>query len=224
MADLTFNVLGSTERLTLKEHALVIAGFTGRNQAEVQQHIDELVAIGVPAPDTVPSFYVLDSALTTSAADIETGGSNTSGEVEPVLIRHDGRLYLSVGSDHTDRDIERDSIAASKAACPKPVGASVLALPERAGDFDWDSITATSTVDGKLYQQGTLESLRPPMDVLKLYDQAHGDADGDVVLFGGTLPLIGGEFIPGTRWKISLGLPNGIELEHSYSARVTTRS
>jgi hypothetical protein len=220
MADLTFDVIGSTEQLTLTDYTLVIAGFTGRNQAEVQHHIDELVAIGVPAPDTVPSFYLLDSSLATSAAEVTVDGDNTSGEVEPVLIRHGGRLYLSVGSDHTDRDIERDSIAKSKAACPKPVASSVFALPEKAEDFDWDSVTATSTVDGKQYQTGTLKSLRLPTDVLALYTENSGNVDGDVLLFGGTLPLLGGEFIPGTEWRIALGLPNSIELAHAYNSRI----
>jgi len=215
MTDLTFEVHGSSERLTLRDYSVVIAGFTGRNQAEVQHHIDELVAIGVPAPESVPSFYPVDSALATSAAEVDVEGGNTSGEVEPVLIRHEGRLYLTVGSDHTDRDIERDSIALSKAACPKPLGGTVLPLPD---DFDWDAVTASCTVDGKLYQKGTLASLRIPTDVLAIYDEKSGNADGDLIMFGGTLPLLDGEFVPGTTWQISLGLPGGVELTHTYKA------
>lgn len=221
MTDLTFAVAGSTERVTLQDYTLVIAGFTGRNQAEVQHHIDELVAIGVPAPESVPSYYPLDTSLVSSAPDVQVHGANTSGEVEPVLIRHDGRLYLTVGSDHTDRDLERDSIAVSKAACPKPVGNTVVPLPD---GFDWDSVGATSTVDGKLYQKGTLASLRVPTDVLAAYSAATGNTDGDVIMFGGTLPLLDGQFVPGATWELSLELPDSVHLTHTYTTHLSARS
>jgi 2-keto-4-pentenoate hydratase/2-oxohepta-3-ene-1,7-dioic acid hydratase (catechol pathway) len=221
MTDLTFDVANSTERVTLRDYTLVIAGFTGRNQAEVQHHIDELVAIGVPAPESVPAYYPLETSLLSSAPDVEVHGANSSGEVEPVLIRHNGRLYLTVGSDHTDRDLERDSIAVSKAACPKPVGRTVVALPE---GFDWDSVGAACIVDGKLYQKGTLASLRVPTDVLAEYSAATGNTDGDLIMFGGTLPLIDGQFVAGTTWELSLELPDSVRLTHTYTTHLSTRS
>lgn len=215
-APLAFDVVGTAERLVLDDFRLVIAGYTGRDEAAVKAHIDELAAIGVPAPASVPSFYPLDRSLVTQAEAIEVRGGNTSGEVEPVLVRSRGRLYLAVGSDHTDRDIERDSVAESKAACPKPVSSSVIAL---ADDIDWDAVAVSSTVDGGQYQMGTLRSLRIPTSVLGLYDREADDAGGDVVMFGGTLPIIGGEFVAGTSWGLSLEVPGMGAIEHSY--RVT---
>jgi Protein of unknown function (DUF2848) len=220
---LSFTVAGSGETFRLTGFDLVVAGYTGRDEGSVRKHIDELAAIGVPPPESVPAFYPLDAALATQAPEVTVAGRNTSGEVEPVLIRAGGRLYLGVGSDHTDRDIERDSVAASKAACPKPVAAQVVALPVD-GDgtvtLDWDTIAARCTVDGAVYQQGTLDALRVPTDVLALLDTSGGGpGEGDLVMFCGTLPLIDGEFVAGREWTLSLTLPDGTVVGHTYAAR-----
>ena len=36
---------------------LVIAGWTGRDEAALRKHIEELAAIGVKPPKTTPIFY-----------------------------------------------------------------------------------------------------------------------------------------------------------------------
>src|SRR3954454_6515463 len=126
---LAFDLAGTGERLLLTDFDLVVAGYTGR---------DELAAIGVPPPDSVPAFYELDASLATQERQVPVAGSNTSGEVEPVLVRSSGRLYLTVGSNHPGRDIERSSVADSKAACPKPLSTTLVALGE-ARSLDWDA-------------------------------------------------------------------------------------
>ena len=35
----------------------VVAGWTGRDKAALDHHIEELAAIGVPGPSTVPLYY-----------------------------------------------------------------------------------------------------------------------------------------------------------------------
>ena len=210
MTALTFTVAGTGETVAVADFDLVVAGYTGRDEAAVKHHIDELAAIGVPPPDSVPAFYELDAALATQAAAISVDGTNTSGEVEPVLVRAGGKLYLSVGSDHTDRDIETSSVKDSKAACPKPLGTTVIPVD----DPDWDAIIAESTVDGVRYQYGPLSALRIPTDVLALLDRP---AERDLVMFCGTLTLLDGKFVPGKAWTLSLALPGGPELTHAYS-------
>ncbi|MFI1379876.1 DUF2848 family protein [Embleya sp. NPDC020886] len=156
--------MGTREQLEISQPRLIVAGYTAGDEAAATRHIEELAAIGIPAPATVPAFQDLDPALLTAAETIEVNGAGTSGEVEPVIIRHDGRFFLAVGSDHTDREVERVDIAAAKAACPKPVGAAVVELgPDLAG-VDWESLVARSWVDGRLYQEGPLSVLRRPAD------------------------------------------------------------
>ncbi|MQA85443.1 MAG: DUF2848 domain-containing protein, partial [Streptosporangiales bacterium] len=164
------SVTGAPGPLALRPRRLVIAGYTGRDEAAVREHIEELARAGIPPPPAVPMFYELDPRLLTAAPAVEVAGDRTSGEAEPVLIRVDGRWYLGVGSDHTDRALEREDIAAAKAACPKPLGAAVRALPSEVerGAFDqvWDGTTVVCRVDGHTYQQGPLAALRRPSDLL----------------------------------------------------------
>lgn len=190
--------------LAFEPRRLIVAGYTGRDTEAVRAHIDELAAIGVPPPPSVPAFYDLDPALLTTGPIVRVAGDNTSGEAEPVLIRHNGRYYLGVGSDHTDRDLERTDIAESKAACPKPFADRVLTLPEDLSALDWDGIALASTVDGVDYQRGTLAALRTPDDLLARMADTLGDLAGDLIVFGGTLPLLTGAFRPGTRWQAVL--------------------
>lgn len=212
---LEFTVLGSGAVLRPDAARTLVAGYTGRDEAAVRHHIDELAAIGVAPPERVPMLYPIDPATITSAAYAPVTGANTSGEVEPVLLRHRGRFYLGVGSDHTDRDRETVDIGESKRICPKPVGATVAEIADWAS-FDWDACRARSWVDGKLYQDGTLAALRTPTDLLGIITERVGADDRDLLCFAGTLPLLDGRFTPGTRWDLELVLPDGRALTHTY--------
>ena len=182
--------LGTGSDLELRPTRLVIAGFTGRDHEAVQAHVDELRELGVPVPERTPTFYEVDPTLLTTLDRIEVSGSFTSGEVEPVLVVHQGARYLAVGSDHTDRDVERSSIAASKGACPKPISREVFPLTAVSS---WDDLELISWADGsdEMYQEGRLAQMLPLEAILE--DMARSDIelrDGDV-LFLGTVPVLG---------------------------------
>ncbi|TCP40769.1 uncharacterized protein DUF2848 [Tamaricihabitans halophyticus] len=207
------------ESVQVTPSRLVVAGYTGRDQNAVRHHIEELAAIGVPEPDSVPAFYELDADLLTVAEDVEVAGEQTSGEVEPVLIRSDGRYYLTVGSDHTDRALERHDIKASKGACPKPIADTVIDLGGRAESIPWDEITVASWLDDELYQDGTLAQLLPIAQVLAIWESTGASSDS-MVLFGGTMPLIDGEFRFGREWRMNLQSPGQPAVELTYTASV----
>jgi hypothetical protein len=215
----TLTVAGTGQVLRPRPRHLVIGGYTGRDEAAVRAHIDELAAIGVPPPPEVPAFYLLPPALLTTAEVIEVGGDHTSGEVEPVLFRVDGRYYLGVGSDHTDRDLEREDIGRAKAACPKPAGSAVVPLPPDPATADWDAIEMTCRVDGVAYQKGTLAALRTPGDLLARLPGPAGGPGDDLVLFCGTLPLLTGKFVAGREWRLELRRPGGPVLSLGYEAK-----
>lgn len=207
--------MGTNTVIKVDNPTVVVAGYTGRDEESVRHHIEELAAIGVKPPESIPSFFLMDRGVLTQRTDLTVNGSHTSGEVEPVLIRCGGKLYLSVGSDHTDRDMERESVLQSKMVCPKPVSNDAMLLTEDLF-YDLDAMVAESYVDGVLYQQGSLVSLRIPTEVLDLFCNIFPEVVGDIVMFCGTWPLINGEFVAGDEWKISLTAPNGISLSHRY--------
>jgi Protein of unknown function (DUF2848) len=215
----TLTVAGTGQVLAPKPQRLVIGGYTGRDDAAVRAHIGELAAIGVPPPPEVPSFYLLPSGLLTTSGVVEAAGEQTSGEAEPVLFRVEGRYYIGVGSDHTDRDLEREDITRAKAACPKPVGRMVAALPPDPAQADWDGIEMACQVDGRAYQRGRLSALRTPADLLPRIPGEAGGPDGDLVLFCGTLPLLTGKFVAGRQWRLEMRLPGGPELRCEYETK-----
>lgn len=183
---------------------VVVAGYTGADQDAVRRHIDELAEIGVAPPENVPEFYPMPASSLTQACEVPSPPTG-SGEAEPVLLRRDGEYFLTVGSDHTDRELEAESVARSKQACPKPLAREALAYSPEIEDALWRMLHLSSTVDGAEYQDDKA-SLLAPFEVLRIYRERFGDDGSDLVLFGGTVPLIGGEFRYGADWAMRLTL------------------
>src|ERR1700744_298268 len=115
---------------------LVVAGWTGRDSATVEHHIAELQAIGVARPRTVPCFYRAGANLLTNEETIDVTGSDSSGEVEFVLVSLPQGLYVGVGSDHTDRKVESYGVTVSKQMCPKPISRELWPFTEMKDHWD----------------------------------------------------------------------------------------
>jgi Protein of unknown function (DUF2848) len=204
-----------TQPVSLQPSALVVAGWTGRDEAALRHHIEELAAIGVPRPSSVPVFYRNSLLNLTQAPVVEVLGPDTSGEVEPVIVALGDRLCLAVGSDHTDRKAETQGIALSKQLCAKPIGRDLWALEDVAGHWDRLQLRSFATIDGRrvAYQDGTLSGMRPPADLIERYGSR---LKPDSVMYCGTLAAIGG-IRPATRFELELEDPVlGRVLRHAY--------
>ena len=128
-------------------------------------------------------------------------------------------VWLTIGSDHTDREVEKSSVAESKSVCPKPLARTALRTTLDELREAWDDIEVTCTVDGAAYQSGTLADLLPLPHTLDLLRQDARFTDADpLVILGGTLPLIGGQFVFGTRWEMTL-LHDGERIDLAYTVR-----
>ena len=209
----------SKQRVTFEPAALIVAGWTGRDEAALRHHIEELAAIGVPRPSSVPVFYRNSILNLTQASAIEVLGPDTSGEVEPVIVALDGKLYLTVGSDHTDRKAETQGIALSKQLCAKQLGRDLWALDDVTDHWDQLKLRSFATIDGQrlAYQDGTLSSMRPPADLIARYGSALAP---NTVMYCGTLGAIGG-IRPAARFEMELEDPVlGRTLKHAYDIGV----
>ncbi len=109
---------------------LVIAGWTGRDEQALKKHIRELQEIGVKPPKTTPIFYRVAASLLTLEDEIQVSGTDTSGEVEFVLLSKSDGLWVTVGSDHTDRKAETIGVSLSKQLCAKPIAAQAWRYDE----------------------------------------------------------------------------------------------
>ncbi len=148
---------------------LVIAGWTSRDVAALEHHIEELKAIGVQPPSKVPLYYRVAASLLTQADAIEVVGDDTSAEAEPVLVGTPDRLWVTVGADHTDRKLEAYGVAQSKQVCPKVLGRTAWRFEEV--EPHWDQIILRSFIEeaGKKvpYQEGLLAKMRTPRDLIE---------------------------------------------------------
>src|SRR4029078_7926573 len=95
------------------------------DEAALNHHIEELAAIGVPRPSTVPVFYRNAATNVVQTGVLEVLGPDTSGEVEPVIVALEDGLWIGLGSDHTDRKAETMGIALSKQLCGKVMAATL---------------------------------------------------------------------------------------------------
>ena len=170
------------------------------HQEEVAKHGIH-IAFDVPAPRLYP---IAVHALTTDDA-IGVQTPDTSGEVEIVLVLAD-RVYVGVGSDHTDRALERTSIPWSKQACANVLAPVLWPLDEVAEN--WDDCVLRSWVDGRLYQEvGVSAFLRPEEMVRIVRERAPGLPPTGVVLFGGTIVSVDKRLGFGERWSFELADP-----------------
>jgi hypothetical protein len=168
-------------------HTLIVAGWTGRDRAAVEAHIAELAAVGVQRPSSVPVFYRVSASRLTTSTSIEATPAS-SGEVEALLLRESGRLWVGVGSDHTDRKVETYDVAVSKQMCDKPIAPALWPYEDVADH--WDRLTLRSWIDDDvLYQHGTLDGLMHPDDLCSLSEPAMDDG---TLMFCGTFPAVGG--------------------------------
>ena len=198
------------------EHA-VIAGWTGRDQAALEKHIKELEELGVARPATTPIFYRVAASRLTQATRIEAAGEESSGEVEYVLVQHNGALYVGVGSDHTDRKVEAYNVTVSKQMCEKPLAATLWPFDDVKAHWDKLILRSWACAHGTkvLYQEGAVAAMRPPYDLIERYAASRTLADG-TVMFCGTLAAKGG-IRPAPRFEFELeDLVRGLWLRHGY--------
>jgi hypothetical protein len=192
---------------------LVIAGWTGRDEAALRKHIKELEEIGVKAPKTTPIFYRVSANLFTHDTAIQVSGPDTSGEVEFVLIKGED-LRVAVGSDHTDRKAETIGVSLSKQLCAKPVSSESWRYAEVKPH--WEKLVLRSWADGELYQQGPVTAMRSPEDLLQRY----GGLKSGWAMFCGTLAAKGG-IRPAGRFTMELEDPVlKRKLRHEYRIQV----
>jgi hypothetical protein len=171
---------------------VVLAGYTGRDQESVRRHIEELAEHGVPGPERVPTFYRATPGLVVADDRIDVLGAETSGEVEFILLRSAGTLYVGLGSDHTDRGHERVSITHAKQLCPKVVATGLWRYDDVAPHWDRLVLRSFAGAERRLYQEGSVSAMLDPEDILGRVRARTGLDDlEDVLVFSGTLPLVG---------------------------------
>lgn len=204
--DLVLEREGRREAVRFDVRRVVNAGFTGRDRAVVQRHIDELKSHGVRCPDRTPVLYPKPSRLLTTTGEIEVVGPSTSGEAEFVLLVQPDRILVGSGSDHTDRELEKTTIEKSKLVCPNVLSREVWDLQDVREGWDDFLLRSYVTAGGErtLYQEGRLVAILAPDDLVALTRGRVEGALAGTAIYSGTFASIGGKLICGERFEVEL--------------------
>ncbi|MEQ6249001.1 DUF2848 domain-containing protein [Sulfitobacter sp. HNIBRBA3233] len=221
--DLTLVDGDEKRQVSFTPERFIVAGWTGRDKAAMEHHMAELEALGIKRPASTPVFYrnAVTRLVTTDL--LQTPGAGSSGEVEYVLYNIDGEIWVGIGSDHTDREVEAYNITVSKQMCDKPVGTVLWRYDHLRAVWDDLAVESHATIDGDQveYQRGTLAAMLPADALIAAFEADSGTrfGPGDVMM-GGTLPAIGG-VRPAERFDFSLTDPrSGARLSHGYRIEV----
>lgn len=203
----TLDAQGQQTPLTLTITQAVIAGWTGRDPVARDKHIAELEAIGIARPASTPIYYRVAARRLTTDGSIEVSGGDSSGEVEFVLFGSQGRTYVGVGSDHTDRKVETYGITVSKQMCDKPVAPVLWDFEEVAAHWDAMILRSFAWIGGErvVYQEGKLHGMLPVADLVQRGFGVATIPDG-CAMFGGTFAAKGG-IRPASRFEYELEDP-----------------
>lgn len=210
------------DRITMPIRTVVAAGFTGRDRASIDHHIEEMRAIGVSPPASVPILFPVIPTLVTNAEQISVYKDATTPEIECAFIRYQGRDYVTVASDQTDRKLEAQSIELSKNVCPKIVGRTVWPLD--AVSDRWDDLQLTSTCGDTVLQDGTLGQLLPWQEIFDFVARtAPGEDREGMMILSGTVPTRAEPPKEGATVSLRLNdpTPNGMGMiRHDYTIKV----
>jgi hypothetical protein len=126
----------------------------------------------------------------------------SSAEVEFVLFIDDDDLYVSIGSDHTDRELEKLDIPKAKQIANKVCSNhfwEYSTLKEH-----WDSITLKCWASRKgekvLYQSGPVSQILSPEKILDAVRTRVPQSLRNCVVFSGTMAGIDGLYESSHYW------------------------
>lgn len=169
----------------------ILCGYTGRNQDAVKRHIAELEREGIAPPPSVPTFFPKPAPGITLDEEIHVEGHQTSGEIEFVLFVDGPDLWVGLGSDHTDRELEKLDILKSKQVCPTPLSRTLWRYAEVRDQWDRIEMRCWSVKGGekKLYQECALGTILSPEELIRRVRQkVNGPLEG-IAIYSGTPPL-----------------------------------
>lgn len=192
-------------------------GSATRDADDAVPHQEEVAAAGVKIAFDIPAprTYPISPHNVLIGGEIGVHNDETSGEVEIVLLVDGGELFVGVGSDHTDRALERTSIVWSKQAYPNVLAPRVWPFADVCDH--WDDLVLRSWVDGRQYQDVSTSIFLHPDDMLKELAERVRELPPTYLLFCGTFVSVDKALGFGGTWRFELHDPSlGRRIQHEY--------
>lgn len=182
-----------------------IIGYSGRDLNKTQMHIDELEKeLGVAPPKYIPTIFECSKEIVTQNKKLKFIGDRTSGECEYVIIKNNNNIYISLGSDHTDRKLESVSVPKSKQVCLKPIANEVWEYEKIKSHWDQIELKSFVTINDEEseYQLGSLADILPVERILEELEK-RVDSINNSIIFSGTVPLVS-SFKYGEKFRVEM--------------------
>lgn len=198
-----------TERLDFPAERVYNLGFTIRDAAKMQAHLDEVAREGVPPPSTdhPPVIFPISPWATITDTEVPVQYDKTSGEIEIVTLALGDQVFVGVGSDHTDRALESIDIPWSKQVAPNVLAPTVWRWTDV--QDHWDEVQLESYVlegeERKLYQRAGVAEFWTPIE---MRDSLHGRIKpvegGGLILFSGTVVSVDHTLSYSREWTLRM--------------------
>lgn len=185
-------------------HRVYNLGSAARSPDSALPHQREVAEIGVRIAFDVPPprIYPVSPQTVTTEHAVYVLNDETSGEVEFCVLVDGDEVFVGVGSDHTDRLLERTSIPWSKEVCPNVLAPTMWRWPQVREH--WDECLLESRLDGALYQSSTVGVFLRPEDMIELIRMRAGAGSGPFLIYSGAYASIDTTMRYGVRWDLTL--------------------
>lgn len=223
--DITIEGPGEPEQRTIDLVRTYNLGFTIRDKEKMQRHLDEVEGVEVAWPDRPPIIFPISPWATLTDTDVPVQYASTSGEIEIVTLRDGDEVLVGVGSDHTDRELEKTDVPWAKQVGPNVVSPTFW----RWSDVEdhWDEVTLHSWVAAEpggeevLYQKGSVAEFWTPIEMLEGVEGRVPDVDGAELFMSGTIVSEGEKLDFGRVFRMRMHDPvTDRTLEHTYTVTV----
>ncbi len=225
MDTLQFTLTGtdSSRMIDFSVQDLVLAGYSGRNQEDVHEHFKELEELGLTPPEETPILFRVSPYLATTVDRVAVQNSETSGEVEFVLLLDGNKTYVTCGSDHTSRSFEQYSIPASKQMYPKFLAKHVWSYEDVRNHWDRLILRSWASTDGErvAYQDSPLSAILEPEALIEAASGRIGMGRDGTILMSGTIPTLTGGMVYAGRMEFELEDPVlDRKIAHAYDIEI----
>jgi hypothetical protein len=125
--------------------------FSSRDVEAMRRQMDEQIAregYYTGATRTNPSVFRIGRYLLTQDAEFEVQGPLTGGEAEVVAIRDSNEIFITVGSDQCDRELDPIFPDKPKQLCPHPIATTAWPYAEVKDHWDELKIYGETRVKG----------------------------------------------------------------------------
>ena len=157
---------GKDSLFELEVERLVHCGRTARDQLRLPQHAAlPPSATGDRRPVHGAVAFLVPAVNATHSEKIQAYDIKNNAEVEPVIFFDEQeKMYVTVGSDHADRNLESTAGPKSKLWMPKIMGGEAWLYEEIKEHWDYLILRMSAYMEGihRLYMDDRISEILPP--------------------------------------------------------------